>query len=129
MPREQWPELIRAFGSAKEFRVAGVHVTDIMRALRPAGGVHTTDTTVLPVLHHLHVEEPMPSGGLLQDAVKLFITSRLLSGRPVELNAADRLHNVTDAVSHLDTMKIQFYDKPDVYNNFLDIMKDFNSQM
>jgi hypothetical protein len=36
---------------------------------------------------------------------------------------------VTDALSYLDAVKVQFYDKPDVYNHFLDIMKDFKSQM
>ncbi|TFK41885.1 histone deacetylase complex, SIN3 component [Crucibulum laeve] len=36
--------------------------------------------------------------------------------------------NVTDALSYLDAVKMQFADKPDVYNHFLDIMKDFKSQ-
>ncbi|KAI0275262.1 hypothetical protein BC834DRAFT_840132 [Gloeopeniophorella convolvens] len=31
--------------------------------------------------------------------------------------------NVTDALSYLDAVKVQFHDKPDVYNHFLDIMK------
>lgn len=42
------------------------------------------------------------------------------SGRPL---------NVTDALSYLDAVKVQFQDKPDVYNHFLDIMKDFKSQV
>ena len=37
--------------------------------------------------------------------------------------------NVTDALSYLDAVKQQFNDKPDVYNHFLDIMKDFKSQV
>lgn len=37
--------------------------------------------------------------------------------------------NVTDALSYLDAVKQQFHDRPDVYNNFLDIMKDFKSHM
>ncbi|KAF8506517.1 hypothetical protein F5888DRAFT_1642843 [Russula emetica] len=37
--------------------------------------------------------------------------------------------NVTDALSYLDAVKVQFHDKPDVYNHFLDIMKDFKSQI
>lgn len=37
--------------------------------------------------------------------------------------------NVTDALSYLDAVKVQFQDKPDVYNHFLDIMKDFKSQV
>ncbi|OSX66922.1 hypothetical protein POSPLADRAFT_1077635, partial [Postia placenta MAD-698-R-SB12] len=37
--------------------------------------------------------------------------------------------NVTDALGYLDSVKAQFQDKPDVYNHFLDIMKDFKSQV
>ncbi|KLO14002.1 hypothetical protein SCHPADRAFT_851670 [Schizopora paradoxa] len=36
--------------------------------------------------------------------------------------------NVTDALSYLDAVKQRFHDQPDVYNRFLDIMKDFKSQ-
>lgn len=36
--------------------------------------------------------------------------------------------NVTDALSYLDDVKHQFAEKPEVYNRFLDIMKDFKSQ-
>ncbi|KAG6849975.1 hypothetical protein H0H93_002977 [Arthromyces matolae] len=39
-----------------------------------------------------------------------------------------RALNVTDALSYLDAVKMQFQEKPDVYNRFLDIMKDFKSQ-
>ncbi|PNS20411.1 hypothetical protein CAC42_5861 [Sphaceloma murrayae] len=34
---------------------------------------------------------------------------------------------LNDALSYLDQVKIQFSDNPDVYNRFLDIMKDFKS--
>lgn len=43
--------------------------------------------------------------------------------------AENRPLNVTDALTYLDAVKIQFQDKPEVYNKFLDIMKDFKSQM
>lgn len=36
--------------------------------------------------------------------------------------------NVKDALSYLDQVKLQFRDQTDVYNKFLDIMKDFKSQ-
>lgn len=36
--------------------------------------------------------------------------------------------NQQDALSYLDQVKVQFVDQPDVYNRFLDIMKDFKSQ-
>ncbi|RQM05870.1 hypothetical protein DH86_00002181, partial [Scytalidium sp. 3C] len=35
---------------------------------------------------------------------------------------------LNDALSYLDQVKVQFADQPDVYNRFLDIMKDFKSQ-
>jgi paired amphipathic helix protein Sin3a len=35
---------------------------------------------------------------------------------------------VQDALSYLDQVKVRFSDQPDVYNRFLDIMKDFKSQ-
>ncbi|KZT20179.1 hypothetical protein NEOLEDRAFT_1182706 [Neolentinus lepideus HHB14362 ss-1] len=41
---------------------------------------------------------------------------------------SDRPLNVTDALSYLDAVKVQFHERPDVYNQFLDIMKDFKSQ-
>ena len=43
--------------------------------------------------------------------------------------STDRQLNVTDALSYLDAVKIQFHDRPDVYNVFLDIMKEFKSQV
>ncbi|GMM54440.1 transcriptional regulator [Maudiozyma humilis] len=36
--------------------------------------------------------------------------------------------NVKDALSYLEQVKFQFNARPDVYNQFLDIMKDFKSQ-
>ena len=54
------------------------------------------------------------------------------ASQPVPENAnsaADRQLNVTDALSYLDAVKVQFHDRPDVYNVFLDIMKDFKSQV
>ncbi|KAJ3720137.1 hypothetical protein C8R42DRAFT_672803 [Lentinula raphanica] len=40
----------------------------------------------------------------------------------------DRPLNVTDALSYLDAVKNKFSTLPGVYNEFLDIMKDFKSQ-
>ncbi|WVO13131.1 hypothetical protein L204_100743 [Cryptococcus depauperatus] len=37
--------------------------------------------------------------------------------------------NVRDALSYLDQVKIQFNDQPDVYNKFLDVMKEFKGQV
>ena len=43
--------------------------------------------------------------------------------------STDQQLNVTDALSYLDAVKIQFHDRPDLYNVFLDIMKEFKSQV
>ncbi|KAH9937360.1 uncharacterized protein B0H18DRAFT_970211 [Fomitopsis serialis] len=59
-----------------------------------------------------------------------FDGSQLLGGPQVPRSPDfNRPLNVTDALSYLDAVKMQFQDKPDVYNHFLDIMKDFKSQV
>lgn len=35
---------------------------------------------------------------------------------------------MTDALSYLDAVKAQFSEHPDVYNKFLDIMKEFKTE-
>lgn len=42
---------------------------------------------------------------------------------------AGRRLNVADALSYLELVKVKFENRPDVYNSFLDIMKDFKSQV
>ncbi|KAK0215617.1 paired amphipathic helix [Armillaria fumosa] len=37
--------------------------------------------------------------------------------------------NMNDVLSYLDAIKFQFRDQPDVYNQFLDIMKEFKNQL
>ncbi|KAJ9096835.1 hypothetical protein QFC21_005106 [Naganishia friedmannii] len=41
---------------------------------------------------------------------------------------AERPLNVRDALSYLDQVKVQFSNQPDVYNRFLDVMKEFKGQ-
>ena len=67
-----------------------------------------------PDLEHSHAQEPgsRPEGEHEMQAV----------------DGSARQLNVTDALSYLDAVKTQFVERPDVYNNFLDIMKDFKSQ-
>lgn len=54
-------------------------------------------------------------------------------GGPSPLPAAAQLSHgqqpiLNDALSYLDQVKVRFNEQPDVYNRFLDIMKDFKSQ-
>jgi hypothetical protein len=86
---EQWPQLIRAFGGARDLHVAGVHMTDVLYALRPADGSHTTDIDVLPALRILRVEKSMELDGPSWDAVQSFVASRWLSGPPVQVYAQE----------------------------------------
>ena len=51
------------------------------------------------------------------------------NGAGAGAGAETRPLNVSDALGYLDAVKAQFQDKPDVYNHFLDIMKDFKSQV
>ncbi|OTB05118.1 hypothetical protein M426DRAFT_143786 [Hypoxylon sp. CI-4A] len=56
-----------------------------------------------------------------------------VGGHPVPSGSAGSMPQgqqpiLNDALSYLDQVKVQFADQPDVYNKFLDIMKDFKSQ-
>jgi hypothetical protein len=85
---EQWLELVRSFAGAKDVRLTGVHVTDILGALRLADqGDTASPTPALPALRNLRAEKIMEMHGSLWDAVQSFITPRSFSGRPIEFNA------------------------------------------
>ncbi|KAH9950932.1 hypothetical protein B0H21DRAFT_720471 [Amylocystis lapponica] len=92
---------------------------DVRSALRSPARARTpisTTTSPLPTTPH-----GMPAGNA--DGTPLLgpaVPRSPDSNRPL---------NVTDALSYLDAVKMQFHDKPDVYNHFLDIMKDFKSQV
>ena len=78
---EQWLELIRSFGGARDFRVGEGLETDILCALGQA------DATVLPSLRNLYVDNPTlkePSWGALLS----FTTSRFFSSYPIQTNVA-----------------------------------------
>ncbi|KAJ2337272.1 hypothetical protein GGI00_000343 [Coemansia sp. RSA 2681] len=47
--------------------------------------------------------------------------------KPPQVDANGRQLNVSDALSYLDLVKSQFQDRPEVYNQFLEIMKEFKS--
>ncbi|KAG8778936.1 Transcriptional regulatory protein sin3 [Ceratobasidium sp. 428] len=54
--------------------------------------------------------------------------SPVLAEIPTPSSPGSRPLNVKDALSFLEMLKVKFQDKPDVYNHFLDIMKDFKFQ-
>ncbi|KAG8914571.1 Transcriptional regulatory protein sin3 [Tulasnella sp. 417] len=52
----------------------------------------------------------------------------LAPGTPGDQSGTSRPLKVKDAFSYLEMVKIQFQERPGVYNQFLDIVKDFKSQ-
>eukprot|EP01135_Chromosphaera_perkinsii_P004375 Nk52_evm26s279 gene=Nk52_evmTU26s279 len=56
------------------------------------------------------------------------VTVTVQPNQQMNTGASYQRLKVEDALSYLDQVKIQFSDHPQVYNQFLDIMKDFKSQ-
>ena len=77
---EQWLDLVRGFDGAKDFHVAGELAADILCALRPVDGGHTTVLLSLQKLILPGIVSLRP----LRDAVESFTTLRRLSGHPVQ---------------------------------------------
>jgi len=75
------------------------------------------------------VSEPV-APMLVDDPEQPSLTQRSRRTSPVDPQSysLDRPLNVTDALSYLDAVKVQFSDQPDVYNHFLDIMKEFKNE-
>ena len=129
-PRPGEMETSVALSNLKEERVeprAGTPAAGIRTRAEIAG---TTSSSVEEAQKHVTTSEqqrPGPSQG-----------SHSGSGSPlIDLNqsygagtggALDRPLNVTDALSYLDAVKNKFNDQPDVYNHFLDIMKEFKNE-
>ena len=74
-----------------------------------------TPTTALDDVPMSHEPPPVQEGPVPVD--------------PQTYASPDRPLNVTDALSYLDAVKVQFQDQPDVYNRFLDIMKEFKNEV
>lgn len=78
------------------------------------------------------VSNPTPAPSIMGPPAPTLSKPSTPAPIPVQAAAAaavERPLNVTDALSYLDAVKMQFQDQPDVYNHFLDIMKDFKSQL
>jgi len=70
--------------------------------------------SVLEQHNHLADQLPMPQ--------------RSRRASPMDQSMSERPLNVADALSYLDDVKSRFNDQPDVYNHFLDIMKEFKNE-
>jgi hypothetical protein len=80
---ERWMDLVRSFNGVREFSLAGELTAEILCALGPADGGHST---VLPALRMLRVEKHMTANEPSWRAVRSFKTLRWLSGLPVRLS-------------------------------------------
>ena len=89
--REQWLDLLRAFGGARDISVADELATVILCAL-----CHSEDPSVLPSLRRLRVQKPMVMRGPSWDAVQSFIKLRSISGRPVQVDAPSYQCHICD---------------------------------
>ncbi|CAE6406710.1 unnamed protein product [Rhizoctonia solani] len=95
-------------------------------------------TSLLPSTSPNTAPLPLPTPGPLPSSAHMnanAVNSRyspprspLPADAPTPSSPEARPLNVKDALSYLEMVKVKFQDKPDVYNHFLDIMKDFKSQ-
>jgi hypothetical protein len=104
------------------------------QALFSGGPLHQADPNRLQPNQHQQQQPPMlipfptqggqqPAGAMNQAQQPILNVSDLETrfGSSVDTDPSQ------DALSYLDQVKVQFADHPDVYNRFLDIMKDFKS--
>ena len=84
---EQWLDLLHSFkfSGVQSFWMVNELTTDILCALGPANERNTT--MMLPSLHSVRIQRPIEMDGPSWDSVQSFITSRSISGRPVEFVA------------------------------------------
>lgn len=95
---------------------------DTASSSRPPPLATQQDPSLPPSNMPLDVRLRMKEEGQLFDEQALSLQDQHM-GHP------ERQLNVSDALTYLDDVKSQFSERPDVYNRFLDIMKDFKSQL
>jgi paired amphipathic helix protein Sin3a len=108
--------------------------------LHEAGDTEKMSLEALPAVAEEISQPPEPIPALSSQPAAMVVDESATAGvlqlseRPTPVdpqtyNSTDRPLNVTDALSYLDAVKVQFHDQPDVYNHFLDIMKEFKNEL
>jgi hypothetical protein len=87
----QWLELINSFTGVKWFHLDGNLSTNIVRALQLP---ERQCENVLPALHKFYIPQPGPRYAPLRKAVVSFMTSRRLSGHPIEVEYERPCHTI-----------------------------------
>lgn len=100
------------------------------RADMPKESTRTrVDHSLVDSLKHVPTSEQQPSGLRRSSrSPPMDLNQALVAGDGFGSGGLDRPLNVTDALSYLDAVKTKFDDQPDVYNHFLDIMKEFKNE-
>ncbi|KAK7474624.1 hypothetical protein BaRGS_00034103, partial [Batillaria attramentaria] len=146
MPGETFPRVI-APGGAQRFDNSDAGVAGLQFAgmagygqmtqqahLAPSGlhsaaaatlsSVSTGGVAPAPTLHQAQVHQAAPGGPAPHPQQQSPLGA---TPGPQQQQQFQRL-KVEDALSYLDQVKLQFGNQPQVYNDFLDIMKEFKSQ-
>ncbi|KAK0204137.1 hypothetical protein DFS33DRAFT_1488325 [Desarmillaria ectypa] len=117
--------------------------------IKPIAGPTTSSVATIPtpsLPHPGHTDSPTPKSNIPTHATGE--EAKVKSGTPkpvaptplpgeaaagpssgLKFSEAERPLHATDVLSYLDTLKVHFKGKPEVYNAFLDIMKDFKNQV
>ncbi|KAK3095867.1 hypothetical protein FSP39_020142, partial [Pinctada imbricata] len=133
-PRVIAPSAQRFSDVTSPAAAAGDSISSLQFPLQnfPGGQTHNTAMHHQPPAHH--VPPPAPQGTTpTHPAVSIHPTG----APPPQAHTAAQVQGqqqqfqrlkVEDALSYLDQVKLQFGNQPQVYNDFLDIMKEFKSQ-
>ena len=92
---------------------------------RPASTPSLGHFVLVGCIWFLHVATTFASGAFIMGFSYYSLHD---TGKFNKMNAHILTGGIQDALTYLDQVKVQFHDQPDVYNRFLDIMKDFKSQ-
>ena len=88
-----------------------------------------SDGSAPPDTNHSHyIPRPFQKFYTLPHFPFLLCSLQLLAFAKMDFLDERSANYYKDALTYLDQVKVQFHDQPDVYNKFLDIMKDFKSQ-
>ena len=128
----KWLELLYPFTSVTNLVLSGELIPIVAPTLQELAKAEDRVTEVLPMLKNLFFDGIEPSGAA-EKAIDQFFEARRRSGRPVKRMLKDRPLDrditFTDALTYLDAVKIHFHDRRDIYDVFLDIMKEYSRQV
>jgi len=79
----QWLELSHPFTSVRDLYISREFAEHVMPALQELVGERVTE--VLPTLHSLFLEEPLPSGPV-REIIGQFVAARQLAGHPIAVS-------------------------------------------